>query len=250
MNDRELIDEVAECIVDSGKTVVLTGAGISVESGIAPFRGKDGVWEKYNPEEYGHISSFKKNPEKCWIMLREMAAEIIKAEPNAAHYGLAELEQIGEIDCVITQNVDNLHQDAGSENVIEFHGNFRFLKCLNCGKKDKVDNFDVCNVTPRCECGYILKPDVVMFGESLPVEAYQKGVNEVETCDLMLIVGTSAVVYPAANLPFVAKKNDAKIVDINLEKTNVSRLLSDYTITAKAGEILPAIVEKVKEKIS
>ncbi|MEF8879488.1 MAG: NAD-dependent deacylase [Candidatus Thermoplasmatota archaeon] len=251
MNDREaLIDKVTDCILEADKTVVLTGAGISVESGIAPFRGKDGVWEKYDPMEYGHISSFKNNPEKCWVMLREMANEITKARPNAAHYSLAELEEMGMVDYVITQNVDNLHQDAGSRNVVEFHGNFRFLKCLNCGKKRKIDDFDFSDNVPRCRCGHIFKPDVIMFGESLPVDAYQKGVDEAESCDLMLIVGTSAVVYPAANIPFTAKRNDAKIVDINLEETNISRLLSDYTLKAKAGEVLPKIVEKVKEKNS
>ena len=244
-----LIKKAAEDISKAKMGIALTGAGISTESGIPDFRSKDGLWSRYDINEYGHIDSFKKNPAKVWMMLREMIS-LMNAEPNPAHYALAELEKMGYIKAVITQNVDNLHQEAGSKNVIEFHGNFRRVVCMRCGKKKGVDKIDMENLPPMCECGGILKPDGIFFGEAIPRNAYLKSVALATKCDLMLVIGTSASVYPASQLPYLAKGSLTKpkgiVIEINKETTDITGIVSDYIIEGKAGEILPKIVEEIK----
>ncbi len=245
-----LIERVAKDIVRSRRTIALTGAGISVESGIPDFRSAGGLWSKYDPEEYAHISAFRANPEKVWQMLKEMMELVLGAEPNPAHSALAELEQMGLLNAVITQNVDGLHQRAGSKEVIEFHGSNEWLICLGCGSRREAASLSLDNIPPRCEkCSSILKPDVVFFGEPIPWEAQTRAFEEAGVCELVLVIGTSAVVYPAAGIPMVAKKGGARVVEINREPTPLTGSVSHYLIQGPAGEILPKIVDEIKRKV-
>ncbi len=237
--------EVAEEIIKSKFCIALTGAGISTESGIPDFRSKDGLWSRYDINEYGYLQSFLKNPAKVWKMLAEMAELFEKAKPNPAHYALAELEKLGLLKAVITQNVDGLHQEAGSKKVIEFHGSFNTLTCLNCGKKYSKEEINLKNL-PRCTCNGILKPDIVFFGEPIPTKALNEAFELASKSDLMLVIGTSCAVYPAAELPIIVKRNGGKIIEINREEGELS-YLADYKLLGKAGEILPKLVEEVKK---
>jgi len=247
--DQPLIERAAKDILDSEKTIAFTGAGISVESGIPDFRGAQGLWQKYDPEEYAHIHAFYSNPEKVWLMLRDMFQLIMMAKPNPAHMGLAELERMGHLSSIVTQNVDGLHQAAGSKKVIEFHGSHRTLSCLKCSQKVDGGAFTLEDLPARCpRCSSLLKPDVVFFGEPIPWEAQVTSVKESKSCNVVLVVGTSAVVYPAASIPIMAKERGAKVIEINLEPTPLTNQISDYLICGAAGEIIPAIVEEVKRQ--
>jgi NAD-dependent deacetylase len=250
-----LIDEqilgVAKLIKDSKRVVVLTGAGISVESGIPDFRGPDGLWKKFDPNKVGTITSFLSNPEDWWKMAQEIAPVIFNAKPNPGHYALAEMERMGKVEAIITQNIDGLHQKAGSKNVIEVHGNVRSASCIQCKKKYGIDyvisEVGKGNFIPRCtDCGGVVKVDVVMFGEMLPEEAISEAYRLAQECDLLIVVGSSLVVYPVAALPGMALNRGAKTVIINEEKTGYTRY-ADYHIYGKAGEILPKIVETLKK---
>jgi len=238
--------EVAEEIIKSKFCIALTGAGISTESGIPDFRSKDGLWSRYDINEYGYLQSFLKNPAKVWKMLAEMAELFEKAKPNPAHYALAELEKLGLLKAVITQNIDGLHQEAGNKKVIEFHGSFNTLTCLNCGKKYSKEEIDLKNLPPRCSCNGILKPDIVFFGEPIPTKALNEALELANKSDLILVIGTSCAVYPAAELPIIVKRKGGKIIEINREESGLS-YLADYKLLGKAGEILPKVVEEVKK---
>ncbi|MET1124406.1 MAG: NAD-dependent deacylase [Archaeoglobaceae archaeon] len=246
--------KVAEVLVKAKYAIALTGAGVSTESGIPDFRGPNGIWTR-NPEaerrayEIYHV--FLRDPVEYWKeTLRSPFREAIeKAKPNPSHYALAELERMGILKAIITQNIDNLHQKAGSRNVIDFHGNIYYLRCLKCGSRYRREEFDLSRVEegliPYCYCGYPLKSDVVYFGEPIPRDVYEKSLEEVERCDLMIVAGTSAVVYPAAQLPRIAKSNGAVIVEVNAEPTPVTEI-ADYSLRGRTGEILPKIVEEVR----
>lgn len=243
--NRKLIGILAKSLLKAKHVVALTGAGHSTGSGIPAFRGKDGLWTKYDPAEYAHIQTFHTNPEKVWVMQKEFLDVMLAAKPNAGHYALAELEKMGILKSVITQNVDGFHGVAGNENVIEFHGNKRKLVCLSCGKKYPSEVYrEEC--PPRCECGPILKPDVVLFGEQIPVQSLTEALSQASKCDLMLVIGTSAVVSPASEMPVAAKRAGASVVEINLEVTPLTGFISDYIIEGDIAEILPALVEEVK----
>jgi len=242
----ESIEKAARAVLDSKLTLALTGAGISVESGIPDFRSKGGLWDRYDPEEYASIYSFQKDPEKVWHMLREMEETVDKARPNGAHIGLAELEGMGLLRSVITQNVDNLHQEAGSKDVIEYHGNSRSLTCLWCNRR-----YDYAQkkgeYPPYCGCGRILKPDVVFFGEAIPMEAMTRSYQLASSCQALLIIGTSAVVSPFNVLPRQAKQVGATIIEINLERTVLSDHITDILLLGKATEVFSRLVSAVRE---
>jgi NAD-dependent deacetylase len=243
------IKSAAKDIANSHKTIALTGAGISVESGIPDFRSAGGLWSKYDPAEYADISAFRSNPAKVWQMIKDMMELVLGAEPNPAHIALAELEKMGLLKAVITQNVDGLHQRGGSREVIEFHGSNQWLVCLACGYRQESASFSFEDIPPRCpQCNSILKPDVVFFGEPIPWEAQNRSFEQARTSDLVLVVGTSAVVYPAAGIPTLAKQNGAKVVEINMEPTPLTGFVSDYLIQGSAGTILPQIVEEIKKQ--
>ncbi|MFN3534576.1 MAG: NAD-dependent protein deacylase [Desulfatiglandales bacterium] len=240
----DLLERAAQTIAHAKRGIALTGAGISVESGIPDFRSADGLWSRYDPTEYATISAFRRDPEKVWEMLREMEELVVNARPNPAHYALAKLEEVQILKAVITQNIDNLHQMAGSKEVIEYHGNSATLSCLRCGMRYTREEKKGEKV-PRCDCSMVLKPDVVFFGEPIPVDAMQRSFKLAASCDLLLIVGTSAVVSPANTIPGVAKQAGAKIIEVNLEPTHLTGSITDIFVQGKAGEVLPKIVESL-----
>jgi len=237
----------AERILRSRHLIALTGAGISVESGIPDFRSPGGLWSKYDPMEFGHIESFRMNPNRVWKMLLEMDELLLRANPNPAHFALADLEKRGVLKAVITQNVDSLHQRAGSVNVIEFHGHNRSLRCDSCGKRFSRKEISLVTVPPCCHCGFPLRPEFVFFGENIPPTAHEEAMVAAESCDVMLIIGTSATVVPASFLPKSAKRRGAFLLEINPCKTDLSYRMSDLHIEEPAGRALPAIITELDQ---
>ncbi len=235
--------EAADLIRRSCRAVALTGAGISVESGIPDFRSPDGLWARYNPGEYATISAFRRNPAKVWIMLREMDEILVKARPNPAHQALAELEQRGHLLGVITQNVDNLHQEAGSRKVVEYHGNAHRFACLECQKTWPREALDFRRTPLYCRCGGLIKPDVVFFGEAIPREAQAQADLWAQSCDLLLLIGTSGEVAPANLLPQVAKSRGALILESNLSHTCLTGWLTDFFLPGPAGQVWPLVIK-------
>jgi len=244
LDDR--IRKAANILCRSRVSLALTGAGISVESGIPDFRSPGGLWERYDIMEYASISAFQRHPEKVWTMLGEMYHTIADARPNPAHIGLGRLEEMGHLHTVITQNIDNLHQEGGNKNVIEYHGNFKTLSCLACGSGYRME--DVCSqMPPKCRCRQVLKPDVIFFGESIPPEALTDSYELAAACTALLVIGTSAEVMPANTIPGVAKQAGASIIEINLQRTHLTDSVTDLFLPGKAGEVVPQLVAAVEE---
>jgi NAD-dependent deacetylase len=243
----KLIKQAADIIINSKLTLALTGAGISVESGIPDFRSAGGLWDRFDPAEYATISAFRANPEKVWEMLREMDEVVNQARPNPAHIGMGELEKMGYLHYIITQNIDNLHQAGGSKNVIEYHGNASTLSCLWCGNRYKSEEKRN-ELPPRCECQKILKPDVVFFGEAIPGDAMNRSFELASSANALMVVGTSAVVSPVNTIPGIAKRNRAKIIEINKERTHLTDSITDVFLQGSAGRIISALTEAVKKK--
>jgi len=262
-----LIDKVADLIINSKRVVAFTGAGVSTESGISDFRSPGGIWSKYDPDDFTYQKFVRDSitRKNIWqLMAKEF---MVEADPNQAHYAIAELERLGKLQCVITQNVDNLHQKGGSKDVIEFHGNLLYARCISCSRQyplsEAEELIEKGGLPPRCKkCEGILKPDAVFFGEAIPSEALTKSLAEAKKADVMIVAGTSAVVYPAAELPFVAKKGGgfmstsvtepshnvgAIIIEINDEPTQLTGKVSDYLIEGKVGTIIPEVVKELKE---
>ena len=237
--------KAAEMICQAQKTVALTGAGISVESGIPDFRSAGGLWERFDPMEYGTIDAFRANPEKVWRMLREMSGVISRARPNPAHKGLARLQEMGLLHTIITQNIDNLHQEAGSTHVIEYHGNSRTLSCLRCDRQYRADDLTG-DVPPKCDCDNILKPDVVFFGEAIPTKPVRESHELASSCQVLLVVGTSATVSPANSIPQIARMAKAKIIEINIEPTVLTAHITDIFLQGKASEVVTGLVDEVE----
>jgi NAD-dependent deacetylase len=240
----ETFKEIAGIIKERKNVVAFTGAGISVDAGIPAFRGGQGLWEKYDPMEYAQIDSFVRHPEKVWTMLREMGSLILTAEPSPAHRAIGGLEKAGLLNAVITQNVDGLHQLAGNTNVIEYHGNHRQMKCPGCSAR-KPFNEDSLKALPypTCErCGGPFKPDVVFFGEPIPVQAMLRANEEARRCKVMIIVGTSGVVYPAAEIPYMAASDGAVVIEINVSPTPFTSSVTNHFLAGSSSAILPAII--------
>ncbi|TAL18207.1 NAD-dependent deacylase [bacterium] len=228
----------AALLLAGGRGVALTGAGISVESGIPDFRSKGGLWSRFDPNEYATIGAFRKNPAKVWKMLEEMDSLLEKAVPNRAHEALARLEKGGLVEGVITQNIDSLHQKAGSSLVVEFHGSTRHFICLWCEGRFSRKEVAGRGMPPLCDCGKPLKPGIVFFGETIPGAALHASARLAENCRVMLVIGTSAEVAPANALPLRAKRSGAAIVEINVEPTRLTRELTDIYLEGRASEIL------------
>ncbi len=227
--------KVIKVLLSAKRIVALTGAGISAESGIPTFRGTGGLWEGYPVEKVATIEGFERDPSLVWRFYDERRRNIAKARPNRAHEVLALFENLYDF-WVITQNIDGLHSRAGSKNVVELHGNIWRVKCTECGIR--YYNYDVPlrEIPPRCKrCGGLLRPDVVWFGE--PVYDVDKAYELAESCDVMLVIGTSAQVYPAAYLPRLAWSKGAKIIEINPQETPISRY-ADFVIREKATKAL------------
>jgi NAD-dependent deacetylase len=246
----QLIKMAAEDLSGAKMVTALSGAGISVESGIPPFRGKGGLWEKYDPMEVAHIDAFLQNPTRVWnLLFKDMKEVLDKATPSDSHKGLAKLEEFGILKTIITQNVDGLHQMAGNSDVIEFHGNMAWQRCMECDVHYKTSRVDLTEIPPRCDCGGILRPNAVLFGEMIPQEALWRSRQVATDCDVMLVIGTSAVVQPAALMPVVAKDSGAKIIEINPESTPLTGEISDYLIKGSAGDVMNGILEELQKII-
>jgi NAD-dependent deacetylase len=241
------VREAARLLAMRRNAVALTGAGISVESGIPSFRGAQGLWEKYDPMEYATLHAFMRSPGKVWEMLTEMISLCGAAAPNAAHAGLSSLESMGILRAVVTQNVDGLHQAGGSRRVIEYHGNLDELICVYCWKRFPTRERWVIGAVPLCDCGQILKPNVVLFGEPIPWLAQEQAEEEARTCGVLLVIGTSAEVSPACDIPRIAKRAGAPIVEINPEPTRLTSSVTDLHLRGGASELLGRIIEPIKE---
>jgi NAD-dependent deacetylase len=246
----ELIKKAAEDLSGAKMVTALTGAGASIESGIPPFRGRGGLWEKYDPMEVAHIDSFLQDPVKVWnLLIKDMKDVIDQAQPNDCHKGLAKLEELGKLQTVITQNIDGLHQMAGNTDVIEFHGTFAWQRCMECNTHVETRRVDISDIPPRCDCGGILRPNTVFFGEMIPQEALRRSRQVATDCDVMLVIGTSAVVQPAALMPVVAKESGAKIIEINPESTLLTGDISDYLIKGPAGDVMNRIMADLEKML-
>jgi NAD-dependent deacetylase len=260
----DLIERAASDLLNSEYAVVLTGAGISTESGIPDFRGPKGIWttdKEAEAKAYERYDLFLRDPKSYWeevLGLKGMHGafynEVKKADPNPGHYALSELEGLGLLKCIITQNIDGLHSKAGSANVIECHGSVHKLRCPSCGFTCEFEVVPLEKLPPYCRCGGAMKYDVVHFKEPIPIDVIGRAEKEALACDLMLICGTSAVVYPFAGLPRSAglgHKTKAKIIEINAETTPLTdEGTSDYFIQGKTGEILPQIAEAVRKRLN
>jgi NAD-dependent deacetylase len=230
-----------ERILQATRVIVLTGAGVSAESGVPTFRGADGLWRRHRAEDLATPEAFARDPRLVWEWYDWRRQLIATRRPNAAHAAIAALEDRVPEFLLVTQNVDGLHRRAGSRRVAELHGNLWRVRCLAEGAV--TDNLEVPLpvLPPRCACGALLRPDVVWFGEALPTESVQRAWDAAEACDVMLVVGTSALVQPAASLPMVGKAHGAYVVEVNLEATPLTRI-ADETYYGQAGEILPRLL--------
>ena len=252
----EKINKIAQMIAASSRVVVFTGAGISTESGIPDFRGPGGLWTKVDPNDFtiDKFLSSETTRRRMWQRMRE-GGLMADAQPNLAHLAIVELEKMGKLNSVITQNVDYLHQKAGNaqEIVYELHGNMQWLVCLDCRNRYPIEivkqNFPSPDHVPTCAaCGGILKPDVILFGEALPQHTLMRASQEAQSCDLLIVIGSSLVVYPAAYMPLYAKRSGASIVIINNEPTEQDDI-ADVLINAPAGETMTRILERLKTLI-
>jgi NAD-dependent deacetylase len=240
--DKYILSKALRSLLKKDKrVVVLTGAGISAESGVPTFRGENGLWKKFKPEELATFDAFISNPQLVWEWYEYRRKLISEVKPNPAHYSLVKMQRYFENFHLVTQNVDGLHQRAGSEEVIELHGNIKRNKCVGCGQKFEELEISSEEIPPKCRCGGMLRPDVVWFGEMLPQEAMNKASEYSNYCDLFFSIGTSALVYPAASLPLIAKRAGAYLVEVNLERTELSNF-ADEVFLGKAGEIMPEII--------
>ncbi len=242
------IREAARLLAERRNAVVLTGAGISVESGIPSFRGAQGMWGKYDPAEYATLHAFMQSPRKVWEMLSEMLSVCGNATPNAAHKGLAALEEMGFVRSVITQNVDGLHQAAGSRRVIEYHGNLDELICVYCWKRYPTRERWTPGVIPMCDCGEILKPNVILFGEPIPWLAQEQAEEETRTCGVLVVIGTSAQVSPACDIPWIAKESGAAVLEINPEETSLTASVTDIYLRGSASEVLRLMLKELSPR--
>jgi NAD-dependent deacetylase len=240
--------DVADLVAAARRCIVFTGAGVSAESGVPTFRGAGGLWERYRPEELATPEAFARDPELVWRWYRWRQVLVYRAGPNPGHRAVAELEAIGVVKAVITQNVDGLHQKAGSRNVVELHGSLWRARCVECGAVYRLDK-PVEETPPRCpKCGGLLRPDVVWFGEPLPRDAWERAVELASRSDVVLVVGTSGVVYPAAYIPRIAKDHGAVLVEVNVEESAITPI-ADFFLRGRSGEVLPRLVEEVKRSL-
>lgn len=243
------VAHAAELLATARRGLALTGAGASAESGIPTFRGEGGLWTKYDPVKVASIEYFMADPSAYWKVSKDRGSVALAARPNPGHRALAALESAGHLNAVVTQNTDGLHQDSGSRHVIEVHGSGRTVQCLDCGNREPRSEvqarLDV-EMPPRCKaCGGIfLKPTVVLFGEPMPQAAIQEAFGLAREADVMLVVGSSLVVYPAAEVPLVAVRSGAKMIVVNAEPTPFDEL-ADVVLRGKSGEVLPEIVDLI-----
>jgi len=245
---REEIVEAAKLIASTRPWIALTGAGISADSGIPTFRGPNGLWRRYRPEDLATPEAFQRDPHLVWEWYRWRMEIVFRAKPNPAHTALKRLEDLGVLVCVITQNVDGLHQLAGTRCVIELHGSIRRVRCTSCSYRAEVSEPPT-EIPPRCpECGSLLRPDVVWFGEPIPSEALSRALELCERAAGIIVVGTSGVVMPAGMLPHIVKSRGGYVVEINIEPSAITSI-ADVFVRGRASEVLPQIVALVEEML-
>ncbi len=233
------VSQLAMLLRRARHAIVFTGAGVSAESGIPTFRGRGGLWEKFDPMKLASLEGFRENPMEVWRWYRMRMELIAKARPNPAHIVIARLQERGLVKTIITQNVDGLHQRAGARDVVELHGNIWRIRCTNpqCVYRGVLEEPPQ-EIPPRCpRCGSLLRPDVVWFGEPLPQHTWNRAVEEAGRADLVLVVGTSGVVMPAGLIPYIVKRSGGVLVEVNVEETGYTGL-ADLHIRGKAGEVL------------
>ncbi|KAB1441623.1 SIR2 family NAD-dependent protein deacylase [Pseudodesulfovibrio senegalensis] len=241
------LSHAAETIRSARHVIAFTGAGISVESGIAPFRGPGGLWSRFDPNLFDR-NRFRREPEKSWELLYRLFYEGAagRARPNAAHLALAEMEARGRLHAIITQNIDGLHHRAGSVNVLEYHGSTRTMTCMDCGLQVDAADVPMEKLPPRCAaCGGVLKPDVVFFSEPIPDHVHRAALAEAKACDVCIVVGTSGEVMPAARIPRMAARHGAVVVEINVRESAYTYETSTIFLEGKAGKILPDLASEV-----
>ncbi len=264
--NHDLIRRAASDLVASSHAIVLTGAGISTESGVPDFRGPKGIWttnKQAEAQAYQRYERFLNDPKAYWEEMlgtvgsgSDFYRQMREVAPNPGHHAIARLEQMGIVKWTITQNVDGLHEKAGSQRVMHYHGTVEKLRCLSCGSRFGIGEFSLEKLPPLCRCGRPLKYDVVHFREPIPSDIMDAAEEEAMKCDLMLVCGTSAVVYPFAALPAMARsrgrgQSGVKIIEVNAEPTPLTHQgISDYLIQGKTGEVLPAVVEEVSRLLS
>ncbi len=241
-----MYQRACEIICQSARCVGFTGAGISVESGIPPFRGENGLWNKYDPETFD-IRYFNKHPAESWEAVRTIFYDLFgRVSPNKAHLALARMEAENRLHAIITQNVDNLHSDAGSRVVHEFHGSLKKMVCLECYRTCGVETVDLSVLPPFCShCGGMLKPDVIFFGEPIPEPAGSLSFEEARRADCFILIGTTGTVAPANTIPFMARENGARIIEINPYKSGYTDKITDVFIQERAGHAMTRLMEEL-----
>ena len=246
---KEHLKKAIDLVLSSKYTFAFTGAGISVESGIPPFRGETGLWSKYDPNILD-LNNFYLNPIEAWKVIKEIFYDFFgEAKPNLAHYALAEMEKKGMLQSIVTQNIDNLHYDAGSKEVYEFHGNSRMLVCPNCAKT-YIASERIVEEVPLCDyCHWVLKPDFIFFGERIPEIAYRKSLEATQKADVVIVIGSTGEIYPASQIPIIAKQNGATIIEINTEKSSFTSQITDVFLQGKATEVMNELLTGLNKKI-
>jgi len=240
-------DQVAERLASTKFLLIITGAGISAESGIPTFRGNEGLWKNYRAEQLATPQAFARDPETVWKWYDWRRGIIGKAEPNAGHLAIKELEDLFDNFLLITQNVDGLHGRTGIRNMVEIHGNLWRVRCTREGTTSMLMDVPLKSVPPKCECGALLRPDVVWFGESIPTLALENAFRVIEQCDTLIVVGTSGVVYPVASFPQTVKQNGGFVIEVNVEPTPISAV-ANASLYGNSGDILPMIVQWLRRK--
>ena len=248
------IDRAAEAIIRARHVVALTGAGVSVESGIPPFRGPGGLWTKHGEPPMDGYQRFLADPAKAWRErlsptgpMRELWETLRAAQPNAAHHALAQMEEAGVLRCLITQNIDNLHRLAGSRRLAEIHGNVTLIRCIQCVRRFEREDISLQVLPPRCPtCGGMLKSDTVSFGEPIPPDVLNQCFEEVEQCDCMLVAGTSATVYPAAQFPLDVKQRGGVLIEVNPYESELTSYCF-VSLRGSAAAVLPPLVERIAQ---
>lgn len=240
-------DGLRRLLRDARRIVVFTGAGISAESGVPTFRGEDGLWKKFRPEELANVDAFLRNPDLVWAWYQHRREVISSVEPNPGHRAIAAMDRRPGSCVVVTQNIDDLHRRAGSRTVHELHGNINRNFCVSCRRQATPEEIAGLQAAPRCSaCGGLVRPDVVWFGEMLPADIWSAAEAAALEADVFFSVGTSSVVYPAASLPVMAHRAGAYLVEVNIERTDLSPV-ADEVLLGKSGEILPALLAYVEQ---
>ena len=241
-HDEQALRESAKKLAEATRVGVLTGAGVSAESGVPTFRGPQGLWKKFRPEELATPEAFARDPKLSWEWYDWRRQKLAACKPNAGHEALVRLERSVAEFTLVTQNVDGLHRAAGSRNVQELHGNIWRLRCTSCSHKAEDFRAPLPELPPRCDCGGLLRPDVVWFGEMLPEGSLNSSVKAMSNAEMVLVVGTSGLVHPAASLPLVAKQAGASVIEVNMEETPLSSM-ADVTLLGPSAVRLPELLQ-------